>query len=202
MTDSDRKNRNFMIVAILVSAVIMRLVPHVPNFAPVTASALFAAAYLPKRYALILPLLSVAIGDYLLLYINPFGNPIFDFSQVQPLSALVHSTTAFVWASFMASGLLGLLLRKKRNAGRVGAITVLASLQFFVITNFGVWAAGAYARDISGLGASYIAGLPFLRWTILGDLFYAASFFGLYALALKLAQKQPEPAALQGTAVA
>lgn len=190
MTDSDRKQRNFMIVAILVSAVIMRLVPHVPNFAPVTASALFAAAYLPKRYALILPLLSVAIGDYLLLYVNPFGNPIFDFSHVQPLSALVHSTTAFVWASFMVSGLLGLLLRKKRNAGRVGIITIFASLQFFVITNFGVWAAGAYARDLSGLAASYVAGLPFLRWTVLGDLFYVASFFGLYALALKLSQKE------------
>ena len=91
------------------------------------------------------------------------------------------------------SGLLGLLLRKRRNAGRVGAITILASLQFFVITNFGVWAAGAYARDFSGLAASYAAGLPFLRWTLLGDLFYAASFFGLYALAIKLSQKEPNP---------
>lgn len=201
MSDSDRKQRNIMMVAILVSAIIMRLVPHVPNFAPVTAAALFAAAYLPKRYALILPLIGVAIGDYLLLYISPFGNPVFDFSQLQPLSALVNETTAFVWGSFMISGLLGLLLRKKQNALRVGSISIIASLQFFIITNFAVWAAGAYARDLSGLAASYAAGLPFLRWTILGDLFYVASFFGLYALALRASKKQPKPAlATQATA--
>lgn len=196
MSDSDRKQRNIMMVAILVSAIVMRLVPHVPNFAPVTAAALFAAAYLPKRYALILPLIGVAIGDYLLLYVNPFGNPVFDFSQVQPVSALVNDTTAFVWGSFMISGLLGLLLRKKQNALRVGAISMIASLQFFIITNFAVWAAGAYARDLSGLAASYAAGLPFLRWTILGDLFYVASFFGLYAFALRISKNQSKPALL------
>jgi LPXTG-motif cell wall-anchored protein len=196
MSDSDRKQRNIMMAAILVSAIVMRLMPHVPNFAPVTAAALFAAAYLPKRYALILPLIGVAIGDYLLLYVNPFGNPVFDFSHLQPLSALANETTAFVWGSFMISGLLGLFLRKKRNATRVGLISIVASLQFFAITNFAVWAAGAYARDLSGLAASYAAGLPFLRWTVLGDLFYVASFFGLYALALRVSKTQSKPALL------
>jgi hypothetical protein len=68
-------------------------------------------------------------------------------------------------------------------------VTLAASLQFYLITNFGVWAAGAYARDLSGLGASYIAGLPFLSWTVLGDLFYTAGFFGIYALVMKQSQQ-------------
>lgn len=183
-----------MVVTVIFSAIIMRLVPHIPNFAPITAAALFAAAYLPKRYVLLVPLAAIALSDYLLLYINPFSPQVFNFGHIQPLSAIVNDTTFWVWGSFMVSGLLGLALRHRRNAMRVGGITVLASLQFYVITNFGVWAAGAYARDLSGLVASYAAGLPFLRGTLLGDLFYVASFFGLYALATKPARtaaKQP-----------
>lgn len=170
---------------IVVSAVVMRLVPHIPNFAPVTAAALFGAAYLPRRYALITPLLIMAASDYLLLYVNPFGHPVVDISHLQPLSAMFNGTTAWVWGSFMISGLLGLSLRRKPGALRIGATSLAASVQFFLITNFGVWAAGAYARGISGLAASYVAGLPFFRWTVLGDLFYTACFFGLYALVLR-----------------
>ncbi len=169
-------------LTIVASAVVMRLVPHIPNFTPMTAAALFGAVYLPKRYALIMPLIALAVSDYLLLYISPFSHPVFNFSHVQPLTAVFDSTTAWVAGSFMISGLLGLALRKKRSPLRIGSISLLASMQFFLITNFGVWAAGAYSRGMSGLEASYIAGLPFLRWTLLGDLFYAACFFGLYAL--------------------
>jgi hypothetical protein len=181
----NKKQRNTLIITILLSAIIMRLIPHIPNFAPITAAAIFSAAYLPKKYIFIIPLLAVAVSDYLLLYINPFGNPMFNFSELQPLGALVNNTTAWVWGSFMISALLGLLLRKKRGAIRIGSVTMLASLQFFLITNFGVWAAGAYARDLSGLVASYVAGLPFLNWTVLGDLFYTFSFFALYAIVAK-----------------
>lgn len=183
--DSPRKIRTSMAAMVIFSAVIMRLVPHIPNFAPMTAAALFSAAYLPKRYIFLTPLAAMAISDYLLLYISPFSDPVFNFSHIQPISAMFNSTTAWVWGSFMVSGLLGLALRNKSGVLRVGSITVLASLQFYLITNFGVWAAGAYARDLSGLWASYMAGLPFLRWTLAGDLFYTAAFFGLYALVLK-----------------
>lgn len=192
------KQHKYVVIAIIASAVIMRLVPHIPNFAPLAAGAMFAAAFLPKKYILIIPLAAVTISDYLLLYISPFGNPIFNFSQIQPISALFNGTTAYVWGSFMLCGVLGLLLRKKQNPLRVVGVSMASSIQFFLITNFGVWAAGAYARDISGLGASYIAGLPFLRWTMLGDLFYAACFFGIYALVAR----QIEQRALAKTAVA
>lgn len=177
-----KKHKTIFILMILASAILMRLAPHLPNFAPITAAALFGAAYLPKKYILLLPLAAVAISDYLLLYISPFAAPVFDFSHLHPISNMVHNTTFWVWGSFMVSALIGLMLRKKASALRVGTASLLASIQFFLITNFGVWAAGAYARDISGLGASYIAGLPFFGWTALGDLFYSISFFGLYAL--------------------
>jgi len=189
-----------MAITVIVSAIFMRLMPHIPNFAPVTAAALFGAAYLPRKYALLLPLAIAAISDYLLLYINPFSAQVVNFSHVQPLSALFTGTTAWVWGSFMLSGLLGLALRKKNGLGRVAGISIIASLQFFLITNFGVWAAGAYARDLSGLVASYVAGIPFLRWTMLGDLFYSVSFFGLYALAASKVGARKQVAAKAQTA--
>jgi hypothetical protein len=43
---------------------------------------------------------------------------------------------------------------------------------------------------MSGLYASYVAGLPFLSWTLLGDLFYTFGLFGIYALVVK--QSRPE----------
>lgn len=186
MKDGLTKNtKTGVAITIIFSAVIMRLVPHIPNFAPVTAAALFGAAYLPRRYALLTPLIIMAISDYLLLYISPFATPVFNFSHIQPLSAIFTGTTVWVWGSFMISGLLGLMLAKRPGSLRIGAVSLLASAQFFLITNFGVWAAGAYARAPSGLMASYVAGLPFLRWTVLGDLFYTGCFFGLYMLVLK-----------------
>ncbi len=184
-TGLTKKTQLNIALIIIASAIVLRLVPHIPNFAPITAAALFGAAFLPKRYALLTPLIALAISDYLLLYISPFSQPIFNFSHLQPISAMFNSTTAWVWGSFMVSALLGLALRNKPSSTKIGGFTVLASLQFYLISNFGVWAAGAYARDISGLWASYIAGLPFLSWTLAGDLFYVGAFFGLYALALK-----------------
>lgn len=191
MPNKVKKTHFKIALTIVISAVVMRLVPHIPNFAPMTAAALFGAAYLPKRYALIVPLAAMAISDYLLLYISPFSQPIFNFSHIQPISAMftgTNGTTPWIWASFMLSGLLGLALRKNPSALRIGTVTVAASAQFFLITNFAVWAGGAYARDISGLWASYVAALPFLRWTMLGDMFYTVTFFALYAYVTKQAE--------------
>ena len=180
-----------IVLVLIISGVLLRLVPHLPNFTPIAALTLFGAAYLPRKYALILPLIAIAVSDYLLLYINPFGEKIFNFTQIYPLTAAFHDTTGWVWVSLMISGLLGLLLQKKRGFVRVGTVTIISALQFYLLTNFGVWAAGAYARHLWGLSASYVAALPFLRWTLLGDFFYTTSFFGLYEIAIRSASKKP-----------
>ena len=173
-------------MGLILITVVLRLVPHLPNFAPITAAALFAAAYLPKKYAFIVPILSVMISDYLLLYISPFSNPIVDLSTIHPLTDALHTSSYYVWASFAISGLVGLLLSRKQGFARVASVSFLASLQFFLITNFASWIGGTmYAPNISGLTASYVAGLPFFGYTFAGDLFYSMLFFGLYALTVK-----------------
>ncbi len=148
-------------------AVVARLAPHPPNFAPIAAMALFGGAYLNKRYALLLPLIALFLGD---IFIG-FYSPVVMFS---------------VYGSFLLVGLIGLWLRNRKNPQNVIAAAIISSLLFFLITNASVWILGAYPRGIEGLAASYTAGIPFLKNTLLGNLFYSVSFFGGYELALKI----------------
>lgn len=46
-----------------------------------------------------------------------------------------------------------------------------------------------YERGLNGLIESYAMGLPFFRWTLLGDLFYTVVFFGTYELAIRVNKK-------------
>lgn len=168
-------------------AVVLRLVPHLPNFAPMGAASIFAGAKLRVRNVLLFTLFSAALTDYLLLYINPFSEKVFDFNAVHPISMMFHATTFFVWGSFMISGLLGLSLRGATNYKKVFMVSVISALQFYIVTNFGVWAMGAYSRDLSGLMQSYVMALPFLKWTLLSEIFYSMTFFALSDVANKAA---------------
>lgn len=175
------------LIFFIVAAVSLRLLPHIPNFAPVTAIALFSGAYFGRRTAFILPLSIMVISDYLLLYISPYG---VNFNAIHPLTSLFHSTTLFVWGSFLISSALGLWIGRKKTAGKVGFAAVLASLQFFIITNFGVWlTSGMYTFNLSGLATCFTMALPFYRGTFLGDVFYTGLFFGGFEL-VKLASRK------------
>lgn len=148
-------------------AVVARLVPHVPNFTPIAAMALFGGAYLNRRYAILVPLLALFASDLFIGLYSPM-------------------VMISVYGSFVLTGLIGLWLKSRRNPRNIVLAVVGSSILFFLITNLSVWAAGAYARDLSGLVQSYLMGLPFLRGTLSGDLFYTAVFFGGYELATRL----------------
>ncbi len=173
-------------ILIISAAALLRLVPHMPNFAPITAMALFGGVYLNKRYAFIVPLITLALSDYLLLYINPYNLTHVNFSHIYPLSALWYGSSMLaVYGSFMISGLIGLWLKSHKSVRNTIMASLAASLQFFLITNAAVWMGGMYDRSILGLWESYAAGIPFFRWTVSGDLFYTGVFFGSYELVLR-----------------
>jgi hypothetical protein len=103
----------------------------------------------------------------------------------------------FTYLGHACYALLGLaLLRKRRNAARVGAGAVLGQTAFFLLSNFGVWWAGTmetlYPKNLNGLLACYVAGLPFtqpgsvnpfLLNGLAGDLFFSGAVFFAYARA-------------------
>lgn len=63
--------------------------------------------------------------------------------------------------------------------------TLSASVFFFVVTNFAVWAgSGIYAHSFGGLVSCFTLALPFFRNTALSDALYTAALFGMYELAM------------------
>jgi len=63
---------------------------------------------------------------------------------------------------------------------RVGAASLVGSVSFFVVSNFAVWAVwNMYPKTLGGLGACYVAAVPFFRNAVVSDLLFAAAFFGI-----------------------
>ena len=67
------------------------------------------------------------------------------------------------------------------NLPRMLGGSLLASVIFFIVSNFGVWAGGMiYPQNLVGLMECYAAAIPFFGNTLMGDLFYAGALFLMY----------------------
>jgi hypothetical protein len=169
--------RTILIFAMIVLAAALRLAPHPWNFTPVGAIALFSGAMVRhRRVAFLFPLLVMFATDAFI-----------GFNKLSPL----------VYASFLLSVLIGRFLNEKHSLVRVGGATFLGALQFFLITNFGVWAfLNSYPRTAAGLATCYLAGVPFFWNTLAGDAVYATLLFGGFFLAERLAPRLRQSPAL------
>ena len=49
-------------LSLIIVGILLRFAPHTPNFTPVAAIALFSAVYLERKFALIIPLLLMAVS--------------------------------------------------------------------------------------------------------------------------------------------
>ena len=168
-------HRLLLALAIIVVAAALRIAPHPWNFTPVGAMALFSGAMVrDRRLAFAFPLLALFVGD---IFVG--------FHKLMPI----------VYSSFLLSVLIGRWVQNHRSLAWVGAAALLGSIQFFLVTNLGIWAlGGSYSHSLSGLAACYAAGVPFFWSTLAGDVFYAALGFGCFALAERLVPVLREPA--------
>lgn len=158
------KTRFYTLVLIIFGLAAFRLLPHLPNVSPVAAMALFGGAYFSdKRVALIVPFLALFLSDLIL------G---------------MHNTMLFVYTGFALTVATGWWLRNRINVTNTLAAAVFSSMIFFLLTNFGVWLTGddLYASNINGLMQAYIAAIPFLQNSLLGNLIFTALIFGGYEL--------------------
>lgn len=151
--------RSFFASAVEAAALLMlgigaRFVPHLPNATPMSAIAMRARARF--GYAgLAIPLLGMLLSDLVI-----------GFYHWQVMAA--------VYASFALIGLMGAYAQAKTGALRALALGAFGSVIFFLITNAAVWATSVwYAKNIAGLIACYVAGLPFLGFMLLGDMLFA-----------------------------
>ena len=146
--------KEYIIIGLIVLAILTRLIPHPPNFAPITGIALFSAINFNNRFfKFFIPLISLVIFDLII-----------GFSLIN----------IFVYLSFIVIVLVGNHFKKIKLKS-----VLISSIVFFIISNFGVWLIG-YPKTVSGIVMCYTAAIPFFINTILGDLFY--SFLLKYTL--------------------
>jgi hypothetical protein len=158
----------FLSMAIFIAAM-SRLFPHIPNFTPIAAIALFGGVnFKSKPLAFLVPLIAMFISDCCLQLTTGYG---------------FHNTILFVYASFALTTLIGLYVGKNANLKTVFTASLISSVLFFIITNFGCWASGGFQEGATGLATTYIAGIPFFGPTLLGDLFFNGILFGSFYLA-------------------
>jgi len=178
---SPAAKRVLVLTALVVGAALTRLIPHPWNVTPIGAMALFGGAHFAdKRLAVLIPFGALLIGDV-----------VTGFHRLMP----------FVYGGFALYIALGVGLRGRASAlwvaGAVGAGGVL----FFLVTNFGVWwLLGTYPPTGAGLLACYVAGLPYLGATLLGDAIFSTALFGGWALVARRWPVLQRPTAATPTA--
>jgi hypothetical protein len=154
----------FWILTLMVfAAAFVRMIPHPPNFAPVAAMALFGGAYFNKKWAaFIVPLAAMFITDLFLGF---------------------HETMWAVYLSFALIVVIGMIMLREKKVSSIFFASVISSVSFFVITNFGIWLSTPYYKKTgTGLAACYTAAIPFFHQTLLSDLLFVAILFGLFEI--------------------
>jgi hypothetical protein len=162
-------------IGMIVAAALSRILPHPPNFAPISAIALFAGAYIAdKKYlALAVPLLAMLLSDAVLEMMTGWG---------------FYSGMWVIYLCMALVTILGFRLAEHRSSVRIASFSLLASVMFFIITNLAVWASsGMYPHTTLGLQACFVAAIPFFQNSLAGDAFYAVVLFGTAALAERFA---------------
>lgn len=174
--DSNTK-KTILAAALVFFAVLLRVVEHPFNATPLVAVMLFSAAIFKEwSWKIGVPLVALVGSDALIELKNGYG---------------FHSSTLMVYATFALIFVLGYFVLRRINPIRIFTSSILASLVFFLVTNFALFypqaavpnpSLGQYPHNWTGIVASYQAGLPFYKNMVVGDLVFLAILFGAYYL--------------------
>jgi hypothetical protein len=171
-SENENHDRNlyllrFLIVALMIfAAAALRILPHLLNFTPIGAMAIFAGSLFRNRWvAFLFPLAALFAGD---LFVG------------------LYKLMFIVYLSFALSVAIGRSVAQSRTVARIGIAVILGALQFFVVTNFAMWAlSDFYPKTSTGLATCFVNAIPYFWNTLAGDALYAAVLFGGFALAEK-----------------
>lgn len=158
-------SRNLFILILIVLCAGLRIAGVLPyNFSPIAAIALFGGAMFSNRaLAFVAPLSIMFISD---LFVG------------------LHDTMWAVYGAFLIIVLIGRLVSKKPSMLAAMSGALAGSVLFFLITNAAAWFGNPYySQDFAGLLNSYVAGIPFFRGTVIGDLLFTLVLFGSFKLA-------------------
>lgn len=143
-----QKDELKVVFGLIFIAILTRLLPHPPNFAPITSIALFSGFHFSnKRIAILIPLVGMFISDIFL------G---------------MHALMPVIYLSFILISAMSFYIKKLSITN-----VLLASTLFFVLSNLGVWYF-YYPLTWAGLTTCFVLAIPFFVNAIAGDLFYTA----------------------------
>ncbi len=147
-SNSMQKEEIKVILGLIFIAILTRLLPHPPNFAPITSIALFSGFHFSnKRIAILIPLIGMFLSDIFL------G---------------MHALMPVIYLSFILISVMSFYIKSLSFAN-----VMFASTLFFVLSNFGVWYF-YYPLTWSGLTTCFFLAIPFFINALAGDLFYSA----------------------------
>ena len=147
-----------LIIILTLFAVFSRLIPHPPNFTPLLAIALYAGISFKNKKLFIIPLVAMIVSDVFLGY---------------------HSSILWVYFSLLIIFYIGYVSFKKYSFTNLILLSIISSLMFFILTNFGVWIIG-YPKTFEGLMACYIAAIPFFHNTLFSTILFSTIFHFSY----------------------
>tara|TARA_B100001250_G_C19547526_1_gene677491 strand:- start:7 stop:531 length:525 start_codon:yes stop_codon:yes gene_type:complete len=164
-------NKTLLIGLIILIGAFSRIIPHPPNFTAIGAMSILGGLYFGKKnLAFIIPILAMLISDFILGY----------------------KMAISVYIAFFLIIPLGMALRNKLSHYSIFKTSIYASIVFFLVTNFFVWTNsspidGIYycPPNFMGFIKCYMQAIPFFFNTLLGDLFFCFSLFGLYEVITK-----------------
>lgn len=166
--------RFLIAAAMIILAAVLRILPHPWNFTPVGAMAVFSGSLFRHKWlAFLLPLAALFAGD---LFVG------------------LYKLMFIVYLSFAISVAIGRWFAQSRTVARIGSAIFLGALQFFLFTNFAVWAfSDYYPKTAAGLSACFVNAVPYFWNTLAGDFVYAAVLFGGYSVAERLFSPKHQP---------
>lgn len=144
-------------------AVVGRIIPHLPNATPLCALSVLSGYVFRKNWALFITLISLCLSDIILGVMQ--HNPIFG------------SWTLFTYTGFLFVTLFAPENLPEIKKYSVGIYLILSTIGYWLWTNLGTWiGTDFYQHTLQGLITCFIAGLPFLRNTLLGTIVYFLLF--------------------------
>jgi hypothetical protein len=174
--ESSAAHRSAIAVLLMLLTLALRFAPLPENFSAFGALAIFCGLYTCGAFRWWFPLASLFAADCIGHFAAIPGMGFYRFES------MLLNYSGFVAMILVASLFRGLVVRSRSSLptalGSTALSALVASVCFFLISNFGAWLDPLmqYERSFSGLINCYAAGLPFWRSTLSSDLVFTIGF--------------------------
>lgn len=161
-------------ILMIVAAALSRVIIYPLSFSPLIAMSLFGGAVIKdKKLAFILPIAAIFLSDVL-------------FWATKTAPGFYGSAQGVNYALLALVTVFGFYMRNIRFEN-VAIFSLISCVVFYLLSNTANFLLSnpiyhTYPQTFDGYVANMIAGLPFLKDSLISTGCYAALFFGIYAL--------------------